>query len=134
MRPGATMTDWSGLRDAYGSAADVPELLAQITPDARSKVWQNLWSCLCHQGTAYSASFAALPILLEAAKVWKPKERTMPILLAAAIISFPTSYPNALDPDDIASAVKSQFHKLCLDSLSCAELPDYNFIYFFNSF
>ena len=57
------MTDWAELQHAYGSAEDVPALLAAAaeTSDETGKVWDDLWSRLCHQGTVYSASRAALP-------------------------------------------------------------------------
>jgi hypothetical protein len=127
------MTDWSALRHAYGSASDVPGLLAQLAPDPKSNVWHDLWSCLCHQGTVYSASFAALPILLETAKGWKPQERTMVIILAASIISSQESGPRELDPQGLGELVKPEFLQLCMESLTYAELPDVEFIYLLQS-
>ena len=59
--------DWQTLTHAYGGASDVPELLAQLAlnpkpkSDYRSEPWFMLWSSLCHQGTAYNASYAAVP-------------------------------------------------------------------------
>ena len=64
------MPDWKQLRHAYGSAEDLPYLLRQMFPDPSAPVWNELWSCLCHQDTVYSASFAALPVLLEMARRW----------------------------------------------------------------
>ena len=61
---------WSELRDAYGSAARVPELLRQLSglpsDDDNSEPWFSLWSALAHQGDVYSASFAAVPHVIEA--------------------------------------------------------------------
>lgn len=54
------MTDWSQLSHAYGTAEDIPGLLDRLEPDPRSPVWNDLWSSLCHQGTVYTASYAAL--------------------------------------------------------------------------
>ncbi|MDX6238303.1 MAG: hypothetical protein QOG10_3118 [Kribbellaceae bacterium] len=48
-----SMTNWVALQDAYGSARDVPNLLAAAeagTGDDRG-VWDELWGRLCHQGT-----------------------------------------------------------------------------------
>jgi hypothetical protein len=62
--------DWSGLRDAYGDAAGVPDLLERLwSPDAtdREPAIDELWSRLCHQETVYSASAAAIPSLVHAA-------------------------------------------------------------------
>ena len=64
-------TRWSELRDAYGSASKIPALLGQLAqfPDETSyqaEPWFTLWSSLYHQGDIYSASFAALPHIVEA--------------------------------------------------------------------
>ena len=61
---------WGDLRDAYGSAAKIPELLLQLSAlpsdNGSSEPWFSLWSALAHQGDAYSASFAAVPHVIEA--------------------------------------------------------------------
>ena len=79
--------NWSELGDAYGPAEDVPGLLAQLSPDPQAAVWQELWSRLCHQGTVYSASFAALPSLADAAARWASNKRAMVLDLAGAIVA-----------------------------------------------
>jgi hypothetical protein len=81
------MSDWCSLRHAYGPAGDVPALLAQMSPDVSAPVWQALWSCLCHQGTVYSASYAALPELESAARCWPPAARLAPLALASGIVA-----------------------------------------------
>ena len=81
------MTDWSRLRHAYGTAEDMPGLLEQAGPDQGTQAWRDLWSRLYHQGAAYSASYAALPALTQKAREWPARDRTGPLLLAAAIIS-----------------------------------------------
>jgi hypothetical protein len=61
---------WSELRHAYGEASDVPPLLRQLEglPDSngQEEPWFSLWSALAHQGDVYSASFAAVPHVVEA--------------------------------------------------------------------
>ena len=58
---------WQELQDAYGPATRIPELLRQLESDtspkssANAEPWFSLWSALCHQGDAYTASFAAVP-------------------------------------------------------------------------
>ena len=57
---------WHELTHAYGSAGDTPGLLRQATllPEAidwQSEPYHSLWSQLCHQGDAYTASYAAVP-------------------------------------------------------------------------
>ncbi|MHA6758137.1 hypothetical protein [Streptacidiphilus sp. PAMC 29251] len=81
------MTDWSQLRHAYGTAEDIPDLLDRVDPDPQAREWGDLWSRLCHQGTVYSASYAALPALTQMARQWSPAERHMPLLLAGAIVA-----------------------------------------------
>jgi len=81
------MTDWAQLAHAYGSAQDIPGLLEQAEPDVRSEVWTELWSRLCHQGTVYPASFAALPALTLLARHWSAADRAMPLILAGDIVA-----------------------------------------------
>ena len=61
---------WSELRHAYGVASDVPALLRQLAdlPSSENdqEPWFSLWSALAHQGDVYSASFAAVPHVIEA--------------------------------------------------------------------
>ncbi len=97
------MTDWSSLQHAYGSAGDIPDLLAAAdsSSDAaesgsdmagtqredQRRVWDALWSRLCHQGTVYPASFAALPALAAMANRQRPAGYLQPLHLASSIIS-----------------------------------------------
>ena len=58
--------DWSDLQACYGPATSVPALLQQLASrqaDERSDAISDLWGCLCHQGTVYEASAAAVPFL-----------------------------------------------------------------------
>jgi len=61
---------WVELDHAYGSAANVPKLLAALAylPDAvgQAEPWYSLWSSLAHQGDVYPASFAAVPHVVKA--------------------------------------------------------------------
>lgn len=61
---------WAALRHAYGSAENIPALLAQLgtlpTSLGNAEPWISLWSALAHQGDVYSASFAAVPHVIEA--------------------------------------------------------------------
>ncbi|MCQ4212588.1 hypothetical protein [Streptomyces longispororuber] len=59
------MTDWSKLEHAYGTAEDVPALFERLGTERNDEVWKDLWSRLCHQGSVYSASFAALALLAD---------------------------------------------------------------------
>lgn len=61
---------WSELRHAYGPASDTPKLLARLDTlplsQGEEEPWFTLWSSLAHQGDVYSASFAAVPHVIEA--------------------------------------------------------------------
>jgi len=82
------MTDWGALTHAYGSAADIPGLLAAAAADADDRAaWDGLWSRLCHQGTAYSASFPALSALTAIALGHPPASYVEPLHLAAVIVA-----------------------------------------------
>ncbi|MEZ5095037.1 MAG: hypothetical protein R2731_02265 [Nocardioides sp.] len=82
----ASVTDWRGLQDAYGSAELVGGLLERADTDERA-VWDELWSRLCHQGTFYTASYAALPRLAELATRRDPAGFVEPLFLATSIIT-----------------------------------------------
>ena len=61
---------WSELQHAYGAAADTPALLKQLadlpSAEKNNEPWFSIWSALAHQGDVYSASFAAVPHLIDA--------------------------------------------------------------------
>ena len=82
-----TTVDWAALWDAYGPATRVPELLAQMSPDPDAEVWGDLWGHICHQGTVYSASFAALPFIVDEASSYEPLQRLMPLILCSDIVA-----------------------------------------------
>lgn len=79
-------TGWAHLSHAYGEASDIPYWLSKVSP-GREKAWNELWSRLCHQGSVYDASFAALPALLDLARTWSREDRKMPLSLAGAIVA-----------------------------------------------
>ncbi|WP_055700038.1 hypothetical protein [Streptomyces silaceus] len=58
--------DWAALEHAYGTADDVPELLraaGSTDPRVREDAVEELFSSLCHQGSIYSATVAAVPFV-----------------------------------------------------------------------
>lgn len=64
---------WDQLQHAYGPASDIPDLLKQLAADSRQKKstddapWHSLWSALCHQDDVYTASYAAVPHIVQIA-------------------------------------------------------------------
>ncbi|MEV6107402.1 hypothetical protein AB0M28_22240 [Streptomyces sp. NPDC051940] len=66
MLDGVDDIDWSALEHAYGPADDVPALLraaGAADPAVREVALDELVSSLCHQGSVYSATSAAVPFL-----------------------------------------------------------------------
>ncbi|WP_101927246.1 MULTISPECIES: hypothetical protein [Luteimonas] len=62
---------WTTLQCAQGDARAIPALLAQLDtapPEDhwQSEPWQSLWLALCQEGTIHSASFAAVPHIVDA--------------------------------------------------------------------
>ncbi|MET8507828.1 hypothetical protein ABZV60_24710 [Streptomyces sp. NPDC004787] len=84
--------DWGALRHAYGSAEDVPALLraagGAADPGEREEAFDELGSALCHQGSVYSATAAAVPFLARLARApetgTRDRLRCLWWLLAAA--------------------------------------------------
>ncbi len=81
---------WDRLTHAYGAAGDIPALLERARFDLRSgsdsaSAWFELWSALCHQGDAYTASYAAAKHLVVIAKAREGKEQYDPLSLLGCI-------------------------------------------------
>jgi hypothetical protein len=80
---------WKELKHAYGSAANIPGLLKQLDglPDSSNnkEPWFSLWSALAHQGGVYSASFAAVPYVIEALST-SPESAEFSYFLFPAIV------------------------------------------------
>ncbi|MGI5451901.1 hypothetical protein ACQEWB_01685 [Streptomyces sp. CA-249302] len=81
-----TTIDWAELTHAYGSAEDIPGLFARLGGAEDDAVWGELWATLCHQGSVYDASWAALPVLADIARGRAPGEPFQAVVLAGAII------------------------------------------------
>ncbi|MEU9450942.1 hypothetical protein [Streptomyces sp. NPDC048277] len=79
--------DWSRLKHAYGSASDLPRLFDEVgDPELADGAWEELWVSLYHQGSVYTASFAALPVLAEIATGRKRGGRRQALELAGRIV------------------------------------------------
>ncbi len=73
---------WRELTHAYGSASDIPALIAQLKTapppekgDWEAEPWFSLWSALCHQDDVYTASYAAVPHIVAIAAAKPEDER-----------------------------------------------------------
>lgn len=123
------MTDWSRLRHAYGPATDVPDMIADLESGADSDAWDEVWGCLCHQETVYSASFAALPELLRITSD-RPADLRLDFLsLAGAILvshvvgGTRNEFMKGMEP------VVESFKQLSEDSLANGQFSKTDFIY-----
>lgn len=106
---------WSELQHAYGAATDIPALLMQLTQlpssENNNEPWFSIWSALAHQGDVYSASFAAVPHVIEALA-------TSPLRADCSYFQFPAwvevcrAKNNVFIPDDIASAYFASLSRL----------------------
>jgi len=81
---------WEELSHAYGDAADTARLLRQLherpNTDLADPAWDELCGSICHQGSVYPASFAALPHLATIAERAKPGLSLSAINLMTAIV------------------------------------------------
>lgn len=85
-----TPIDWTTLQHAYGSARDIPALLARAratrAPTKHTdEPWFTLWSALYHQDDIYSASYAAVPELVAIASECGAAIAAESLFLAASI-------------------------------------------------
>ncbi|WP_433455051.1 hypothetical protein ACQPXS_43890 [Streptomyces sp. CA-142005] len=118
------MTDWSQLHHAYGTAEDIPGLLNSVSPAPGDSNWTELWSRLCHQGTVYSASHAALPALRDMARQWSPADRQMPLVLAGAIAASTDQPYGEPDPHVAYAPEMSDLVQLTEEALRDPALAD----------
>src|SRR3954463_2631204 len=64
---------WKDLQHAYGDAADIPHRRRSLASSTgpkqsyRDEPWFSLWSSLCHQGNVYTASYVAVPHIVQIA-------------------------------------------------------------------
>jgi len=106
---------WSELSHAYGFAGNLEPLLRSLydfPPESRPAVapWHTLWSSLCHQGDVYSASFAAVPVILDALGT-RPKSATLsyfqlPVCIELARVAHHFEIPVDLEKSYFASIAK----------------------------
>ena len=112
----------------------MPALLNRLTPDPADEVWGELWSRICHQGSVYSASFAALPALADAAGRWQPKQRAQPLALAGCILaSEDCRDKNGRNLVEVffqeSRSVVRRLQELRRESLAQRDLPQVDFLY-----
>ncbi len=98
---------WATLEQAYGTAEDIPHLLAHLATDAESELgalWMGLWATLWRGGRIYSASYAALPHLVAYASRQPAAERARALHLVASIELARVGGVGPPLPDELAPA------------------------------
>lgn len=124
------MTEWAALLHGYGTAEDIPALLVAAEDSGLESglAWDEVWSRLYHQGTVYTASYAALPLLADMAERHPPAGYVAALHLAAAIVASTDGRTDpALMRQEHAYALR-RFHDLALRNLPLAE-GDTEFVY-----
>lgn len=96
---------WSDLHHAYGPASSIPALLLRLRVNPDTDTWDEIWSHLCHQGTVYTATYAAVPhiaAILQDANT-RAKLDLVRFLGAVAGSIDRSPIPDFLDADYVAS-------------------------------
>ncbi|RXT45728.1 hypothetical protein [Bradyrhizobium betae] len=96
---------WKKLDDAHRDR-DIPQLLARL-----SEAWDDesarslLWDCLCHQGTCYGATYAAIPHLLTIAQVDANRHQRLEIALFCGYVVLNALMPGHQGEDQSLSGL-----------------------------
>jgi hypothetical protein len=123
---------WSELQHAYGQASDIPTLLKQLVavPDSSDdkEPWFTLWSSLAHQGDVYSASFAAVPHVIQALSS-SPLKADFTYFQFPAWVEICRKKNNVKIPEDIAPSYFEALSRLpALVAAASAREWDANFL------
>lgn len=99
---------WAELKQAYGTAEDVPRLLEALAcigrEEARAEVWFALWRTLHRPGEAFTASYAAAPHLLAIGAAFAVRERAQAVHLLTRIEASRREPASELVPNDLLQA------------------------------
>lgn len=80
--------NWTQLHHAYGEAGDVPNLIRKLLStdqDEREAANENLFNCICHQGTIWEATSYTVPYLLELVKTPETPDKLQIVFLLASL-------------------------------------------------
>jgi hypothetical protein len=100
-----------------------------MTPEPDDEVWGELWGSLCHQGTVYSASFAALPAIEATARSWPANRRTQALGLAGAIVASNDVLGSRAEFIRGLEPTVNALHELALESVALSGYDSIEFIY-----
>jgi hypothetical protein len=107
---------WSSYTHAYGPADDIPALLSRAQDDTGpghkpGTAWFDLWSALCHQGDTYTASYAAVPHLVQLAADHLKRQGYDPLFLTACIELARLEGRGPPIPPALAGAYREAIHR-----------------------
>lgn len=120
------MQDWSKIRDAYGTAEKIPDLIRAL-PD--NDAWDAVWSRLCHQGTVYEASYEALPLLTSAMRGFTGMDRLTAIVLIGSIIASDIVEGASLRPMHIIAPLLDEWRAVANQALYRERSDNSNFLH-----
>ncbi|MCW3814678.1 hypothetical protein ONA91_09445 [Micromonospora sp. DR5-3] len=104
--------DWTRLTHAYGTAEDVPDLLRALASDDEDEVEEALSEIIgsiFHQGTVYSATVPAVPILVELASA--ARHQRSEILATVGMLADP-HHAYGDEAEEVREAVRAQADRL----------------------
>ena len=122
---------WAELRQAYGTAEDVPRLIAALWDLAderqRAELWFALWGLLCQDERVHTAAYAAAPHLVEllrrdGAARFPLRERAQGAQLVACIEAYRHRDGAPPVPADLVADYAAAVERL--PALVCASIHD----------
>lgn len=122
------MTNWADLDDGYGDAAAVPDLIEALAAAPTPDLWSDLWGHLCHQGTVYSASFAAIPVLHQTCPRLLPVDRRGALMLGGAIMASSDRHGGAA-PDEATLRLLPDLLRLTETAMNDPDIDEGEFPY-----
>ena len=118
---------WAQLSQAFGSAEDIPKLIAALSsvPEeaARAEVWFALWRMLWSPDAVFDAAYAAVPHLLPIVETYALGERVQAIHLAMRVELLRRGPMAPPMPADLLAPYAAAIDSLPLAVLHCADLP-----------
>lgn len=115
--------NWENLNHAYGKASNIPKLLAKLSAypeeiNYEEEPWFSLWNSLYHQGTIYSASFAAVSEIVKLIAL-KPESVTPSFFNLPISIELARKKQNIEIPIELLASYENAISELGKCALVC---------------
>ena len=99
---------WRELTQAFGSADDIPRLLAALATERgareRDELWFGVWATLCTDRRVFTASYAAMPHLLSITAEQGVAERALAAHVVTEVEIARHGHGAPAIPDDLVGA------------------------------